>query len=144
MDFNTAEVVEQMGSLSKINSAGLINSTMNNLWVDFFRHYRDGKYLTANSDLDCIWTILGGEKGMKESQEEKDYFEIETNLSKVGILRDSFEVKGFDSSAYQRDFDAQMNIAKANDQGSPTLSLAPRTANVLIGWENIPDANYGA
>jgi hypothetical protein len=38
----------------------------------------------------------------------------------------------------------QLNIAKANDQGSQTLSLAPRTANVLIGWENIPDANYGA
>lgn len=65
-------------------------------------------------------------------------------LMVLGIKKKYFEVKGFDTSAYQRDFDAQMNIAKANDQGSPTLSLAPRTANVLIGWENIPDANYGA
>ena len=65
-------------------------------------------------------------------------------LMVLGLKKKYFEVKGFDSSAYQRDFDVQMNIAKANDQGSPTLSLAPRTANVLIGWENIPDANYGA
>ena len=62
----------------------------------------------------------------------------------LGLKKKYFEVKGFDTTAYQRDFDMQMNIAKANDQGSPTLSLAPRTANVLIGWENIPDANYGA
>ena len=65
-------------------------------------------------------------------------------LMVLGLKKKYFEVKGFDSSAFQRDFDMQMNIAKANDQGSPTLSLAPRTANVLIGWENIPDANYGA
>ena len=65
-------------------------------------------------------------------------------LMVLGLKKKYFEVKGFDTSAYQRDFDMQMNIAKANDQGSPTLSLAPRTANVLIGWENIPDANYGA
>lgn len=65
-------------------------------------------------------------------------------LMVLGLKKKYFEVKGFDTTAYQRDFDMQMNIAKANDQGSPTLSLAPRTANVLIGWENIPDANYGA
>jgi hypothetical protein len=62
----------------------------------------------------------------------------------LGLKKKYFEVKGFDTSAFQRDFDMQLNIAKSNDQGSPTLSLAPRTANVLIGWENIPDANYGA
>lgn len=65
-------------------------------------------------------------------------------LMVLGLKKKYFEVKGFDTSSYQRDFDMQLNIAKSNDQGSPTLSLAPRTANVLIGWENIPDANYGA
>ena len=65
-------------------------------------------------------------------------------LMVLGLKKKYFEVKGFDTSAYQRDYDMQLNIAKSNDQGSPTLSLAPRTANVLIGWENIPDANYGA
>ena len=65
-------------------------------------------------------------------------------LMVIGLKKKYFEVKGFDTSSFQRDYDMQLNIAKSNDQGSPTLSLAPRTANVLIGWENIPDANYGA
>lgn len=65
-------------------------------------------------------------------------------LMVLGLKKKYFEVKGFDSTAFERDYQMQLNIAKANDQGSPTLSLAPRTANVLIGWENIPDANYGA
>ena len=65
-------------------------------------------------------------------------------LMVLALKKKYFEIKGFDTSAFQRDYDMQLNIAKANDQGSPTLSLGPRTANVLIGWENIPDANYGA
>jgi hypothetical protein len=65
-------------------------------------------------------------------------------LMVLGLKKKYFEIKGFDTSSFQRDYDMQLNIAKANDQGSATLSLAPRVANVLIGWENIPDANYGA
>ena len=65
-------------------------------------------------------------------------------LMVLALKKKYFEVKGFDTSSYQRDYDMQLNLAKANDAGSATLSLAPRTANVLIGWENIPDANYGA
>ena len=65
-------------------------------------------------------------------------------LMVLGIKRKYFEIKGFDTSAFERDYQAELNIAKANDQGSATLSFAPKTANVLIGWENIPDANYGA
>ena len=65
-------------------------------------------------------------------------------LMVLALKKKYFEIKGFDTSSFQRDYDMQINIAKANDQGSATLSLAPRTANVLIGWENIPDANYGA
>jgi len=65
-------------------------------------------------------------------------------LMVLGLKKKYFEIKGFDTSSFQRDYDMQLNIAKANDAGSATLSLAPRVANVLIGWENIPDANYGA
>ena len=65
-------------------------------------------------------------------------------LMVLGIKRKYFEIKGFDTSAFERDYQAELNIAKANDQGSATLSFAPRTANVLIGWENIPDSQYGA
>jgi len=54
-----------------------------------------------------------------------------------------FQIKGFDTTAIQRDYDMQLDIAKANDAGSPTLSFAPRVSTVLIGWDQIPDSGYG-
>lgn len=82
---------DDYGKLSKINSAGLINSTLSNLKNDFFKHYRNGEYLRANSDLDCLWVILGGEKDV----DPKGYNEIEMELSKTGTLSDSLEIRGF-------------------------------------------------
>ena len=54
-----------------------------------------------------------------------------------------FEIKGFDTTAFYRDYVQQKDLAKANDAGSPTLAMNPRPASILIGWENIPDSNYG-
>jgi hypothetical protein len=54
-----------------------------------------------------------------------------------------FSIKGFDTTDIKRDYDMQLGIAKSSDAGSPTLSMAPRISSVLIGWENIPDSNYG-
>lgn len=54
-----------------------------------------------------------------------------------------FEAKNFDTTAYYRDYLRQLDIAKANDSGSQTLSFSPTTASPLIGWENIPDSGYG-
>ena len=53
------------------------------------------------------------------------------------------EMKGFDTTAHYREFTMQRDLARAADGGSPTLSMAPRPSSVLIGWENIPDSNYG-
>ncbi len=88
------------GNISKINSAGLVNLTLNNLWVDFFRDFRNGKYLSANNDLDCIWTILGGDLKDDNNDDKKqteNYKTIETELNNSGLLRNSLEVKGFGS-----------------------------------------------
>lgn len=60
-----------------------------------------------------------------------------------GLKLRYFEIKGFETTALYRDYTSQLDIAKANDHGSPTLSYAPRPTNILIGYENIPDANYG-
>lgn len=65
-------------------------------------------------------------------------------LMVLGLKLRYFEIKGFDTSALYRDYMAQLDIAKASDAGSPTLSMAPRPTSILIGFENIPDANYGA
>lgn len=65
-------------------------------------------------------------------------------LMVLGLKLKFFEVKGFDTTAYYRDYINQLSIAKSNDGGSQTLSMAPKMSSVLIGFENIPDGSiYG-
>jgi len=64
-------------------------------------------------------------------------------LMVLGIKKKYFEVKGF-GDIYTPDYTEQLNIAKANDMGSQTLSFAPRPSSILIGFENIPDSGYGS
>jgi hypothetical protein len=100
--------------------------------------YLSFEYISGN------WVQSSSGAGQTQFLQDTDTCIFPDRLIVLGLKKKYFEVKGFDTSAFQRDYDMQLNIAKANDAGSPTLSLAPRTANVLIGWENIPDANYGA
>lgn len=65
-------------------------------------------------------------------------------LMVLGLKYKYFQVKGFDTTAYYRDYMRELSIAMANDAGSPTLSLAPRQSALLIGWANIPDSGYGS
>jgi hypothetical protein len=55
-----------------------------------------------------------------------------------------FQIKSFDTTALQQDYNRYLSIAKANDKGSATLSFAPQPSAVLIGWANIPDTGYGS
>jgi hypothetical protein len=64
-------------------------------------------------------------------------------LMVTALKKKYFEIKGFDSTAFTRDYLQQLSFAKANDSGSATLSFAPVPGSILIGFENIPDANYG-
>ena len=54
-----------------------------------------------------------------------------------------FQVKSFDTTALMQDYMRYLNVAKANDKGSATLSFAPYPSKVLIGYDNIPDTGYG-
>jgi hypothetical protein len=99
--------------------------------------YLGFEYISVN------WALSSAGAGQTQFLADTDTCIYPDRLMVLALKKKYFEVKGFDTSAFQRDYDMQLNIAKANDQGSPTLSLAPRTANVLIGWENIPDAQYG-
>lgn len=65
-------------------------------------------------------------------------------LMVLGLKLKYLEAKGFDTMAVYRDYKNQLDIAKANDGGSPTLSFAPRISSVLVGWNNIPDSGYGS
>jgi hypothetical protein len=81
----------------------------------------------------------------------KNSFTVDTDTS---VLDDAiivlltklkyFQIKSFDTTALQQDYTRYLNVAKANDKGSATLSFAPAPSAVLIGWANIPDTGYGS
>ena len=55
------------------------------------------------------------------------------------------EMEGLERAvAYEREWVRQLNIAKASDAGSKTLSMAPKSSQVLINYNNIPDSGYGS
>ena len=63
-------------------------------------------------------------------------------LMVLGIKNKYFQAKGL-GDIFREDLDAEFDIAVANDSGSQTLSMNPRIAEVLLGWNNIPDSGYG-
>jgi hypothetical protein len=81
---------------------------------------------------------------------DKTAFTVDTDksifpdrLMVLGTKLKYFEIKGFDTTALYRDYQRHLDLAKAHDAGSPNLAMAPRPANQLIGWINIPDSGYG-
>jgi len=58
---------------SKINAAGIINSTLEKLWNESYTTMTNGDYLKWNIKLDSIWAILGGD--VKEGEKENKAFE---------------------------------------------------------------------
>lgn len=64
-------------------------------------------------------------------------------LMVTGLKSRYFRAKGW-ADPYGSDFEAQKSIAKANDAGSQTLSMAPRISEILINWTQIPDSGFGS
>lgn len=54
-----------------------------------------------------------------------------------------FSVKGFDTTAYQKEFDDELARSIGYDGGKRTLSYSPRMSSVLVTQNNIPDSGYG-
>lgn len=96
--------------------------------------------------LSNLWvTATGGSAPTKTSfTVDTDTCIFPDRLMVLGTKLKYFEIKGFDTLALYRDYTMQLDLAKSFDAGSPTLSFAPQPANILIGFENIPDANYGS
>ncbi len=65
-------------------------------------------------------------------------------LMVLGLKLKYFEIKGFDTTALNRDYTAQLSIAKAANGGSQTLSMAPRLNTLLITQNQIPDQGFGS
>lgn len=82
---------------------------------------------------------------------DKTSFTVDTDtcifpdrLMVLGTKLKYFQIKGFDTTAIFQDYRVQLDLAKAHDAGSPSLSMAPRPSSSLIGWDNIPDSGFGA
>jgi hypothetical protein len=84
-----------------------------------------------------------GDTGAKTFTSDADVCAFPDRLMVTGLKLKYFQAKGFDTSVFQRDYDRQLDIAKANDHGSPKLSFAPRMSDLLIGIDQLPDTGYG-
>jgi len=88
--------------LSKINSAGLINLRIHDIWVEVNKHSVRGNYLQWNYHLDRIWCELGGDikrtrKNSKgetvDTKEFKEFGSLDEDVS--GKLNELTQKKGF-------------------------------------------------
>jgi len=61
----------------------------------------------------------------------------------TGTKYEFFMIKGFDVTKLERDYLLEIEREKNSDQGAPTLSLAPPTAQMFINPGSIPDSGYG-
>lgn len=90
------------------------------------------------------WAASSGGTAQSSFSADTDTCIFPDRLMTLGLKKKFLEAKGLDTTAVTRDFLQQLGIAKSNDQGSATLSMAPKASSVLIGFENIPDGTiYG-
>lgn len=111
-----------------------------NIWPPLGANHLLGfDYVTSN------WIYVTGSTTLSKSlfTVDTDTCVFPDRLMVLGLKLKYFEAKGFDTTALYREYVNQKDIAKANDAGSPTLSMAPRISSVLVGWSNIPDSGYG-
>lgn len=91
-DYNTInESGEEL--TSRINAAGLINSTLEKLWSESYIAMANGNYNLWNTKLDSIWAILGGDVKDNDDTDKKMY-SINLKIYETGSLK-SKEGEGF-------------------------------------------------
>lgn len=90
------------------------------------------------------WVYSGG-----ETQPDKALFSTDDDtcvfrdrLMINGIKLRFFQVKGFESSAFQAQYDSELGKAQSQDAGAPTLSMSPQRSPYLISPWQIQDGNF--
>jgi len=109
-----------------------------------------------------IWPLMNTQEYLGYEYRSKGWVESSTGTVKNSFTADTdttflddtimvlatklkfFQIKGFDTTSLQQDYERYLSVAKANDKGSATLSFAPYPSKVLIGYANIPDTGYGS
>lgn len=101
------------------------------------------EHLLGFEYISNAWALSSGGTAQTSFTADTDTCIFPDRLMVLGLKLKYFAVKGFDTTDLRRDYEMQLSIARANDAGSRTLSMAPRPNNVLITWSNIPDSGYG-
>jgi hypothetical protein len=90
------------------------------------------------------WVRNAADDVLNSFQNDSDTTVLDDSVIAILTKLKYFQIKSFDTTALQQDYQRYLNVAKANDKGSATLSFAPQPSAVLIGWANIPDTGYGS
>ena len=78
--------IEESNPQSRINAAGLINSTLEKLWNEGYTAMSNGDYIKWNTKLDCIWAILGGD-AVENDDTDKQMNKINLEIYGTGSLK---------------------------------------------------------
>ena len=105
---------------------------------------------TLGFEYQSKFSVYSAAAAAAGTQPDKQAFTVDTDQSifpdrllVLALKRKYFMVKGF-QPIFEKDYMTQLDISKAADGGSATLSFAPRISTILIGWENVPDSSYGS
>lgn len=79
--------------LSRLNAAGIINVTLENLWRDCYSAMARGNLVLWNRKLDSIWVLLGGDV-KKGDTEDTSFNALDMKIYKTGSL--SHKKTGFE------------------------------------------------
>jgi hypothetical protein len=88
------------------------------------------------------WVITPTGATANEAISDGDRAVYPNRLMVNGIKLKLWEIKGFDTNALTKDYDASFAQAMSRNQGAPRLSLSPRVSPIYIGPWNISDGNW--
>ena len=91
---NTLE--DEESKISRINSAGLINITIENSWRESYKAMIKGDLVSWNRILDTLWVILGGDCKEKDIV-DKEISDIDKDIYSTGSL--NHKKSGFETSS---------------------------------------------
>jgi len=90
-DFNIAPIDDD--KQSRLNAAGLINSTLENLWKDCYTAMAQSNLVLWNRKLDALWSILGGDQ-VEGDEIDKKMEALDNSIYATGSLnhkKDGFQ-----------------------------------------------------
>lgn len=96
-------------------------------------------YITKNFVQDAVDTSVYKAKIINPG----DIPQFDRRLLINGLKVKFWAQKGFDTTVLQNEFNFVLASEKAQTQGARTINLSSSGMPYLIGWQNVPESNYG-